>query len=222
MPQVHGAARGALKHVRETLENETGAATDNPLVFSATGDIISGGNFHGAPLAYALDYAAIVMTDLLSISERRMERLVNPDSNEGLPPFLSSHAGTSSGFMMPHVTVAALLNDCKVLSHPASIDSVPTSGGKEDHVSMGMTSALKLRKIVDNIERGLAIELIAASEGLEYRKPLRPGRGAFAAFEKLRKLVEPVIHDRSLSKDIERVAVAIREGQFDSSLEPTW
>ena len=222
MPQVHGAARGALKHIRETLENETGAATDNPLVFSATGDVISGGNFHGAPLAYALDYAAIVMTDLLSISERRMDRLVNPDSNEGLPPFLSSHAGTSSGFMMPHVTVAALLNDCKVLSHPASIDSVPTSGGKEDHVSMGMTSALKLRKIVDNVERGLAIELIAAAEGLEYRKPLKPGKGALAGFEKLRTMVEPVEHDRSLSKDIERVAVAIREGQFDSGMEPTW
>ena len=222
MPQVHGAARNALQHVRETLENETGAATDNPLVFSDSGEVISGGNFHGAPLAYALDYAAIVVTDLLSISERRMDRLVNPDSNEGLPPFLSSHAGTSSGFMMPHVTVAALLNDCKVLSHPASVDSVPTSGGKEDHVSMGMTSALKFRKIVENVERGLAIELLAAAEGLEYRKPLKPGKGALAAFEKLRAISPPVIHDRSLSRDIENVATAIRQGTFDSGLEPTW
>ena len=222
MPQVHGAARSALKHAQEILENETGAATDNPLVFSDTGDVISGGNFHGAPLAYALDYAAIVTTDLLSISERRMDRLVNPDSNEGLPPFLSSHAGTSSGFMMPHVTVAALLNDCKVLSHPASIDSVPTSGGKEDHVSMGMTSALKFRKIVENVERGLAIELLAAAEGLEYRKPLKPGKGALMAFEKLREISPPVVHDRSLSHDIENVATAIRQGVFDSGLEPTW
>ena len=222
MPQVHGAARNALKHAQVTLENETGAATDNPLVFSETGDVISGGNFHGAPLAYALDYAAIVVTDLLSISERRMDRLVNPDSNEGLPPFLSNHAGTSSGFMMPHVTVAALLNDCKVLSHPASIDSVPTSGGKEDHVSMGMTSALKFRKIVENVERGLAIELLAAAEGLEYRKPLKPGAGALAAYDKLREISPPVVHDRSLSGDIERVATAIRQGVFDSGLEPTW
>lgn len=222
MPQVHGAARNALHHVRETLENETGAATDNPLVFSDTGEVISGGNFHGAPLAYALDYAAIVLTDLLSISERRMDRLVNPDSNEGLPPFLSSHAGTSSGFMMPHVTVAALLNDCKVLSHPASVDSVPTSGGKEDHVSMGMTSALKFRKIVENVERGLAIELLAAAEGLEYRKPLKPGKGALVAFEKLRSISPPVTHDRALSNDIEKVATAIRQGSFDSGLEPTW
>ncbi len=222
IPQVHGAARSALKHAQETLENETGAATDNPLVFSDTGDVISGGNFHGAPLAYALDYAAIVTTDLLSISERRVDRLVNPDSNEGLPPFLSSHAGTSSGFMMPHVTVAALLNDCKVLSHPASIDSVPTSGGKEDHVSMGMTSALKFRKIVENVERGLAIELLAAAEGLEYRKPLKPGKGALAAYDKLRNISPPVIHDRSLSNDIENVATAIRQGIFDSGLEPTW
>ena len=123
---------------------------------------------------------------------------------------------------MPHVTVAALLNDCKVLSHPASIDSVPTSGGKEDHVSMGMTSALKFRKIVENVERGLAIELLAAAEGLEYRKPLKPGKGALAAYDKLRNISPPVIHDRSLSNDIENVATAIRQGIFDSGLEPPW
>jgi histidine ammonia-lyase len=221
MPQVHGAARSALKHIREILEAETGAATDNPLVFSDNGDVISGGNFHGAPLAYALDYAAIILTDLLSISERRMDRLVNPDANEGLPPFLSSHPGTGSGFMMPHVTVAALLNDCKVLSHPASVDSVPTSGGKEDHVSMGMTSALKFRKIVENVERGLAIELLAAAEGLEYRKPLKPGLGVLKAYNALRKVAEPVSQDRYLAPDIERVAIAIREAKFDTGLEPT-
>lgn len=219
MPQVHGAARGALGHIRSVLEAETGAATDNPLVFSEQGDVISGGNFHAAPLAYALDYAAIVMTDLLSISERRMDRLVNPDSSEGLPPFLSRHPGTGSGFMMPHVTLAALLNDCKVLSHPASVDSVPTSGGKEDHVSMGMTSALKLRKIVENVERGLAIELVAAAEALEFRRPLKPGVAILRAHDTVRELVAPLEDDRSLSQDFETIAKAIREGRFDSGLE---
>jgi len=220
MPQVHGAARTALQHIREIMEAETGAATDNPLVFSDNGDVISGGNFHGAPLAYALDYAAIVLTDLLSISERRMDRLVNPDANEGLPPFLSAHPGTGSGFMMPHVTVAALLNDCKVLSHPASVDSVPTSGGKEDHVSMGMTSALKFRKIVENVERGLAIELLAAAEGLEYRRPLKAGVHVAKAHDTLRSIAEPMGRDRYIAPDIERVATAIREAKFDTGLEP--
>lgn len=219
MPQVHGAARSALAHVRSVLEAETGAATDNPLVFSGEGDVISGGNFHAAPLAYALDYAAIVMTDVLSIAERRMDRLVNPDSSEGLPAFLSRHPGTGSGFMMPHVTLAALLNDCKVLSHPASVDSVPTSGGKEDHVSMGMTSALKLRKIVENVERGLAVELVAAAEALEFRQPMKPGLGVLKAYKTVRTLVEPLGEDRSLSADFERVAIAIREGKFDTGLE---
>src|ERR1700761_8282629 len=154
MPQVHGAARGALAHVREVIEVETGSATDNPLIFSEgdVGEILSGGNFHGAPLALALDYAAIALTDLMSISERRIDRLINPDINEGLPAFLSPDAGVSSGLMIAHVAAAALLNEAQVVSHPASVDSVPTSGGKEDHVSMGMTSALKLRRIVENAE----------------------------------------------------------------------
>jgi histidine ammonia-lyase len=219
MPQVHGAVRGALDHVRQVLEIESGSGTDNPLVFTDNGDVLSGGNFHGAPLAYALDYAAIVLSDLLSISERRMDRLVNPDSSEGLPPFLTRHAGTSSGFMMAHVTVAALLNECKVLSHPASVDSVPTSGGKEDHVSMGMTSALKFRQIVQNVELGLAVELLAAAEGLEFRLPLKPGIGALKAYELVRSLCPPVLVDRPMSKDFEALADAIRTGRFDSGLE---
>src|SRR5882724_4064405 len=152
MPQVHGAVRGALRHVREIVETETGSATDNPLVFSESGEVLPGGNFHGASLGLGFDYAAIAMTDLMSISERRIDRLINPDLNEGLPPFLSADPGTSSGFMISHVCAAALLNEAKVLAHPASVDSVPTSGGKEDHVSMGMTSALKLRQIVENAE----------------------------------------------------------------------
>ena len=148
MPQVHGAVRGALNHAREIVEIETGSGTDNPLVFAETGEVLSGGNFHGAPLALAFDYAAIALTDLISITERRIDRLVNPDANEDLPPFLTQHAGTASGFMMLQVTAVALLSEAKVLAHPASIDNVPTDGGKEDHVSMGMTAATKLRSIV--------------------------------------------------------------------------
>jgi histidine ammonia-lyase len=215
MPQVHGAVRGAFDHCETVLEIESGSATDNPLVFANGGDVLSGGNFHGAPLALALDYAAIALTDLMSISERRTDRLVNPDSSEGLPPFLSAHAGTHSGFMILHVAAVALLNEAKVLAHPASVDNVPTSGGKEDHVSMGMTSALKLRSIVENAEHLLAIELLAGAEGLEFRRPLKGGAGVEQAYERVRKISPPVEADRSLSSDIARVAAAIQEGAFD-------
>jgi histidine ammonia-lyase len=213
MPQVHGAVRGALDHCEKILEIESAAATDNPLVFEG-GDILSGGNFHGAPLALALDYAAIALTDLMSISERRTDRLVNPDLSEGLPPFLSPHAGTHSGFMILHVAGVALLNEAKVLAHPASIDNLPTSGGKEDHVSMGMTSALKLRAIVDNAEHLLAIELLAAAEGLEFRRPLKAGVGVEEAYERVREISPAVEADRSMSSDIADVAAAIRQGRF--------
>jgi histidine ammonia-lyase len=206
MPQVHGAVRDSLCHVRDALEIESGSATDNPLVFAGTDEVLSGGNFHAAPLASKLDYAAIAMTDIMSISERRIDRLINPDINEHLPPFLTSHAGSCSGFMIPHVTAVALLNESKVLSHPASIDNVPTSGGKEDHVSMGMTSALKFRTIVENAERVIAIELIAAAEGLEYRKPLRPGAGVEDAYNRVREVVERLTDDRSFALDIQRMA----------------
>jgi histidine ammonia-lyase len=215
MPQVHGAARGALAHVREVIEIEAGSATDNPLIFPDGAEVISGGNFHGAPLALVLDYAAIALTDLMSISERRIDRLINPDINEGLPAFLSPHAGVSSGLMIAHVAAAALLNEAKVLAHPASVDSVPTSGGKEDHVSMGMTAALKLRQIVENAEHALAIELIAAAQGLEYRLPLRPAREIGRASAAIRELVAPLQEDRALSGDIERLAREIRSGKFD-------
>lgn len=215
MPQVHGAVRGALVHCEEVLEIESGSATDNPLVFAESGDVLSGGNFHGAPLALALDYAAIALTDLMSISERRTDRLVNPDSSEGLPPFLASHAGTHSGFMILHVAAVALLSEAKVLAHPVSIDNLPTSGGKEDHVSMGMTAALKLRTIVENAEHVLAIELLAAAEGLEFRHPLKAGVGVEEAYARVRKLSAAVDADRSMSSDIALVAAAIREGAFD-------
>ncbi len=219
MPQVHGAVRGALSHCEGVLIVESGSATDNPLVFAESGDVISGGNFHGAPLALAFDYVAIAVTDLISISERRIERLVNPDMNEGLPAFLARHPGTQSGFMIAHVAAAALLNEAKVLAHPASIDNVPTSGGKEDHVSMGMTSALKLRSIVDLAENLLAIELLAGGEALEHRRPLKAGAGVERAFAVLRKIAPPLTQDRSLSGDIARVAAAVRRGEFDSGFE---
>jgi histidine ammonia-lyase len=219
MPQVHGAVRGALAHCEDVLHTESRSATDNPLVFTDSGEVISGGNFHGAPLALALDYAAIATTDLMSISERRTDRLVNPDTNEGLPPFLAAQAGTHSGFMILHVAAVSLLNEAKVLAHPASIDNLPTSGGREDHVSMGMTSALKLRSIAENTERLLAIELLAAAEALEFRRPLKAGAGVEAAYGKVRSLSGPVTEDRAMSGDIERLAKAIRAGEFDSGFE---
>jgi histidine ammonia-lyase len=217
MPQVHGAIRGALRHAREIVEIETGSATDNPLVFAETGEVLSGGNFHGAPLALSFDYAAIAMTDLMSITERRIDRLVNPDSNEDLPPFLTSHPGPASGFMMMQIVAAALLSEAKVLAHPASIDNVPTDGGKEDHVSMGMTAATKLRSIVDNAELITAIELITAAEGLEYRAPLQPGRGVKQAYEVVRRHVTRLTNDRAMSGEIQMIAEAIRNGEFDSN-----
>ena len=219
IPQVHGAARGAFAHCEEVLAIESASATDNPLVFANEREVLSGGNFHGAPLALAFDYAAIALTDLMSISERRTDRLVNPDSNEGLPPFLASQAGTHSGFMILHVASVALLNHAKILAHPASIDNLPTSGGKEDHVSMGMTAALKLREIVDDAEHVLAIELLSAAEGLEFRHPLKAGTGVERAYEKVRKISPAVEADRSLSRDIAEVAAAIRAGEFDSGHE---
>src|SRR5689334_21438698 len=204
MPQVHGAVRGALDHCEEVLAVESGSATDNPLVFSDNGDVLSGGNFHGAPLALALDYAAIALTDLMSISERRTDRLINPDTSEGLPAFLARRAGMQSGFMIPHVAAVALLNEAKVLAHPASVDNLPTSGGKEDHVSMGMTAALKLRTIVENAEHLFAIELLAAGDALEFRRPLRAGLGVEQAHEKLRALAPPLDDDRAMRAEIER------------------
>ncbi|HEV7684260.1 MAG TPA: histidine ammonia-lyase [Pyrinomonadaceae bacterium] len=218
MPQVHGAVRDALAHARGVVETETGSATDNPLVFSESGDVLSGGNFHGAPLALVFDYAAIALTDLMSITERRIDRMVNPDANENLPAFLTRQPGMSSGFMMLQVTAVALLSEAKVLSHPASVDNVPTDGGKEDHVSMGMTGATKLRAIVDVAEAVTAIELIVGAEALEYRKPLAPGAGVQTAYEIVRSHVARLEADRPMSGDIQKIVEAIRDGEFDSLL----
>ena len=220
MPQVHGAVLGVLAHARQVLETESGSATDNPLVFGDAehGEVLSGGNFHGAPLAYVFDYVAIALTDLASMSERRIDRLVNPDINEGLPAFLCADAGLSSGYMIAHVTAAALLNECKVLAHPSSTDSVPTSGGKEDHVSMGMTGALKLRQIVDNVEWILAIELLCAAQGLDFRKPLRPARKLQEAYTRIRAEIAHLDEDREPHPDIRALAQMIRTGAFDALL----
>src|SRR6185369_414115 len=215
MPQVHGAIRTALDHARQVVEIESGSATDNPLVFSETGEVLSGGNFHGAPLALVFDYAAFALTDMMSITERRIDRLVNPDSNEGLPPFLTSHPGISSGFMMLQVTAVALLNEAKVLAHPASIDNVPTDGCKEDHVSMGMTSATKLRGIVKLAEMATAIEMMAAAQALEFHAPLAPGRGVKQAYQIVRQLIAPLTQDRSTSRDIEKISTAIARSDFE-------
>jgi histidine ammonia-lyase len=214
MPQVHGAVRDTLRFVRGVVETETASATDNPLVFSETNEVLSGGNFHGAPLALAFDFASIALVHMASMSERRIDRLINPDVNEGLPPFLTSHPGTSSGYMIAHVTAVSLLNESKVLAHPASTDNVPTSGGKEDHVSMGMTAAIKLRKVAEAVEQILAIELLCAAEGLDYRAPLKPGIGVRVVYEKVRSLVPRLTHDRVLSVDILKLASEIRAGDF--------
>jgi histidine ammonia-lyase len=215
MPQVHGAVRDVLTHCEQILSVESAAATDNPLVFAETGDVISGGNFHGAPLAFAFDYAAIALTDLMNISERRVDRLTNPDKSEGLPAFLARKPGVESGLMIAQVAAASLVNEARVLAHPASTDNVTTSGGKEDHVSMGMTSALKLRSIVDLAENLFAIELLAGAEALEHRRPLRGGKGVERAFHVVREVAPPLSGDRPLSADISRVAEQIRSGKFD-------
>src|SRR4029077_699763 len=193
MPQVHGGIRGALAHCEAVLLIESASATYNPLALAvgggggpAHGEVIPGGNFHGAPLALAFDYAAIAITDLMNMSERRTDRLVNPDKNEGLPAFLARQPGLESGFMTAQVAAASLVSEARVLAHPASSDNITTSGGKEDHVSMGMTSALKLRSIVDLAENLLAIELLTAAEGLEHRRPLKAGVGVERAFAALR------------------------------------
>jgi len=223
MPQVHGAVRDALEHVRGILEIESGSATDNPLIFpeitSKTpnrGAVLSGGNFHGAPLAYAFDYAAIVLTDLASITERRIDRLLNIDINEGLPAFLSPDPGLSSGFMIAQIVAAALINECQVLAHPSSASSIPTDGGKEDHVSMGMTGALKLRQIVENAERVVGIELMCAAQGLEFRRPLRASREVERAHEAVRAIVPRLEQDRVLAHDIEAMSAAVRAGAFNA------
>ena len=211
MPQVHGAARDGLSHARRVLSIEVNSATDNPLVFPGEDLIVSGGNFHGQPVSLALDVLAIACTQLSSISERRVEQLVNP-ALSGLPPFLARNSGLNSGFMIAQVTSAALVAESRVLSHPASVDSIPSSAGREDHVSMGMTAALKARQVVEFTRSCLAVEVLVAAQALDFRKPLRAGRGVAAAHAAVRQVVPSMEEDREIHRDIEAVSALIDSG----------
>lgn len=225
MPQVHGASRDALAHVRSVLEREVNSATDNPLVFLdgdhdvAGDDMISGGNFHGQPIAMALDYLAIVAAELANISERRIEQLVNPALSDGLPAFLSPDPGLNSGFMILQVTAASLLNENKVMSHPASVDSIPSSANREDHVSMGMTSANKAMMICENVRRVLGIELLCACQALDLRLPLRPGHGVRPVWERVREQVAFSAGDRAFMNDLRSIDELMRSNDVITAAE---
>jgi histidine ammonia-lyase len=218
MPQVHGATRGALAHIRSVLEVELNSATDNPLIFADEGLSISGGNFHGQPLALALDYLAIATAELANIAERRIEQLVNP-ALSGLPAFLTPRPGLNSGFMITQVTAAALINENKVLCHPASVDSIPSSANREDHVSMGMTSANKACSVIDNVALVLGIELMTACQALEFHQPLKAGAGVQAAYELVRTVVMPLEEDRALSEDMEAMDKLLRGSSLRRAAE---
>jgi len=223
IPQVHGAVRDTLAHCRNVFEIEANSAVDNPLVFitnvkSSEGDVISGGNFHGEPLAFALDFLGIALSALAGISERRIERLVNPALSEGLPPFLTQGAGLNSGFMMPQVTAAALVSENKVLAHPASVDSITTSGNKEDFVSMGMTAANKLKRIVDNTRNVLAIEAMAVAQAIDFLAPLKSSARGQAAHAVIRSVSPTVDKDRVMYKDFARLAELIGSGKIAVAL----
>jgi len=218
IPQVHGAVRDTLAHCRGVFETEANSAVDNPLVFitdarNSKGDVISGGNFHGEPLAFALDFLGIALSALAGISERRIERLVNPSLSEGLPPFLAQGAGLNSGFMLAQVTAAALVSENKVLAHPASVDSITTSGNKEDFVSMGMTAAVKLKRIVDNTRNVLAIEAMAVAQAIDFLAPLKTSKRGQAAIAAIRSVCPTMEKDRVMYKDFARLAELIASGK---------
>ncbi|HSM68120.1 MAG TPA: histidine ammonia-lyase [Xanthomonadales bacterium] len=216
VPQVHGASRDALAYVCGVLETELNSVTDNPLVF-LDGDILSGGNFHGQPLALALDFAAIALAELASISERRTYLLLG--GHDGLPELLMHDTGVNSGFMVPQYTAAALVSENKVLCHPASVDSIPTSLGQEDHVSMGSISALKLLGVLRNVERVLAVEMLTAAQALDFRAPLKPGRGVQLAHEAVRKQVGHAEEDYEVRNDLDLCAALLREGTLTHAVE---
>jgi histidine ammonia-lyase len=221
IPQVHGAVRDTLAHCRRIFETETNSAVDNPLVFvknpkaiDGEGDVLSGGNFHGEPLAFALDFLAIALSALAGISERRLERMVNPALSEGLPPFLAPGAGMNSGFMMPQVTAAALVSENKVLAHPASVDSITTSGNKEDFVSMGMTAANKLKRVVENTRNTLAIEAMAAAQAIDFLAPLKTSKPLQQAHAAIRSVCATMTKDRVMYQDFARIADLIASGKI--------
>jgi histidine ammonia-lyase len=218
-PQVHGASRDLLDYVEYTVGTELNAATDNPLVLVEEGMLVSAGNFHGQPLAFALDALAMAVAELASISERRVERLVNPNLSDGLPAFLTTDGGLNSGFMIAQYVSASLVSENKSLCHPASVDSIPTSAGQEDHVSMGNAAGLKAWQVVANAEHALAIELLAAAQAVEFLAPLEPGHGARATHDHVRTLSERLRDDRPLGPDIEAVAGSIRDGSLLAAVE---
>jgi histidine ammonia-lyase len=217
--QVHGASRDLLDYAERTIAIEINAATDNPLVLLDEREIVSNGNFHGQPVAFALDSLVLAVAELANISERRVERMVNPALSDGLPAFLTREGGINSGMMILQYVSAALVSENKVLAHPASVDSIPTSAGQEDHVSMGNAAGLKAMQVIANAERSLAIELIAGAQAVEFLAPLEPGRGVAAARAHVRTLSERLREDRSLSADIERVAVSIADGSLIAAVE---
>jgi histidine ammonia-lyase len=216
-PQVFGAVADAIRFAEETVAVELNASTDNPLVFE-NGDVISGGNFHGQPVAQALDLLAMTLTTLQAIAERRVERLVNPDLSQGLPAFLTTEPGLCSGFMMVQITAASLVAESRAIAMPASIGSIPTDANQEDFVPMGMAAAWKAQRILGNAQRVVAAELLCGAQGLEFLKPLAPGRGVAELYRRLRSLsppVPPLVRDRSPAPDLERLARAVASGELD-------
>ncbi|MGH8874546.1 MAG: histidine ammonia-lyase [Acidimicrobiia bacterium] len=218
-PQVHGACRDTFAFVAEVLSRELGSVVDNPIVLPETGEVISAGNFHGQPLAFALDYLAIVTTELGSISERRTDRMLDPERSAGLPAFLSPRPGVNSGYMLTQYTAAALVAENRVLSHPASVESIPTSGSQEDHVSMGWGAGRKLSEVLRNTARVLAVEVLCAVQGIEYRRPLEPAPGTGAVARTVREVVPPLGEDRVVSGEIEAVAEMIENGSLVAAAE---
>jgi histidine ammonia-lyase len=216
-PQVLGAVADAIRFARETVVVELNASTDNPLVFE-NGDVLSGGNFHGQPVAQALDFLGVTLTTLQAIAERRIERLVNPDLSQGLPAFLTRDPGLSSGFMMVQITAASLVAESRSLAMPASIGSIPTDANQEDFVPMGMAAALKTSRILANAWKVIAAELLCGAQGLEFLKPLRPGRGVQALYERIRAAadgVPPLDEDRPPAPDLRRLAELVARGALD-------
>jgi histidine ammonia-lyase len=218
IPQVHGACRQTLRHAEEVLNIELNSVTDNPLVFAETGDVVSGGNFHGEALALCMDYLAMGLSEICNIAERRVEKMMNPSFSD-LPAFLTKNSGLNSGLMIAHVTMAALASENKYLCHPASVDSIPTSTDKEDHVSMGVTAGRKLHEVISNVQHGLAIELLCNTQGLEFLRPLKSSPGLEKVFTLVRKHVQPIGEDRIFHKDIENLTRLIQTDELIKEVE---
>ena len=219
VPQIHGASHDAIDYVVSRVAIEINSANDNPLIFPESKEHLEGGNFHGQPMALAMDFLAIALSELANVSERRTERLVNGALSQGLPRFLTQHGGINSGMMIAQYTAASLVSENKVLAHPASVDSIPTSANQEDHNSMGSIAAQKCYRILQNLENVLAIELMASAQGLEFLKPLKPGKGTLTAYNEIRKVVKPLKNDRLLYDDIKRIRELIKNDTLLNAVE---